>query len=366
MKNLFLFSASVAALLAVGCNKLPVPSPEVTTDENGYCELKLCLADNALTKVTGDPAAGETVIRNVQIFVFRAGADDKSSMLDACLAKGFDTALSASGTYSDISLKCTVGKRHIYAIVNADANYTSDGSVGTLADLLAKTMMLSGMNSDMLLMTGCERGVTLNALNQTQTVKVYRSCASVILQSVKNEMQSAVYQKAASFIIKKIYLTNVPARINFGMTLPASSLKDENAWYARQGAETVAGNRKLIYDELSSDAYLEYKSVYNTQHTFYTFPNDCADVSGGSWSPRATRLVIEAKYSDGTAWHDCYYPITLYKSGEGLEANRQYKVNLTINRPGSDDPDKPVEFSTLSGTITVANWENGTTYTETI
>ncbi len=365
MKNLVLFSASVAAVLAVGCNKLPVSAPSNYPDESEICELKLCLNDGVSTKVTTASEALEAKIQNVQVFVFRAGADDKSSVLDACLAEGFGTELNKDKTHGLTSLKCTVGNRHIYAIVNADKDYTSDGSIGTVADLLSKTMTLSAMRADKLLMIGCNRGVTLASGSQSQAVTVERTCASVILESVKNEMLAAVYQKAGSFKIKNVYLTNVPAQINFGQTVKASSLTDADAWYARMSAETDSAKKALIYDAQAATV-LDYDSKNTTVHTFYSFPNDCADSKSDTWSQRATKLVVEAEYNDGSAWHTCYYPITLYKSGAGLDANKQYRVNLTINRPGSDNPDKPVEFSTLSGTIKVADWANGTSYTETI
>ncbi len=364
MKNSFLFFASVAALVAVGCNKQSVTAPSAGSGEGEVCELKLSLDGGLATKVTDAASAKENKIQNVQVFVFRAGSDDSSSVLDACLAEGFGgTELNKEGSYGAASLRCTVGKRHIYVIVNADVDYT--GSVGTLADLLAKTMSLSAMRADKLLMIGGERNVTLDSGTQSQEIKVARACASVILQSIKNDMQAAVYQKAGSFKIKDIYLTNVPAIVNFGQTAPASSITDAGLWYARMKAETDSAKKALIHDS-QSGTVLEYRETYATAHTFYTFPNDCGDVTGGIWSPRATRLVIEATYSDGRNWHDCYYPITLHTSGSGLEANKQYKVNLTINRPGSDDPDKPVVFRDLTGTITVENWADGTSYTETI
>ena len=123
----------------------------------------------------------------------------------------------------------------------------------------------------------------------------------------------------------------------------------------------------LIYDDVSG-VVLDYGKTYNTVHSLYSFPNDCKPDTAPVWSPRATRLVIEASYDDGAVAHDFYYPITLYNEStrKGLEANKQYKVNLTIRRPGSDSPDKPVEFDAVTGSIHVASWENGEGYTETI
>ena len=49
-----------------------------------------------------------------------------------------------------------------------------------------------------------------------------------------------------------------------------------------------------------------------------------------------------------------------------LERNKAYTVALTIRNLGSDDPDKPVEKGTVSVSISVAGWETGTSYDETI
>ena len=78
-------------------------------------------------------------------------------------------------------------------------------------------------------------------------------------------------------------------------------------------------------------------------------------------------LVIEAEFKLSGEWHACYYPVTLHdEDGGGLESNRQYRVRLTVNRPGSDNPNHPVEFDVVSGVIDVADWESGAEYTETI
>lgn len=365
MRNSFLFFASAAALVAVGCSKLSVTAPSAETAEGEICELKLSLNGGLATKVTDAGSAKENKIQNVQVFVFRAGSDDASSVLDACLAEGFETELNKEGTHSTASLKCTTGEKHIYVIVNADANYTADAGIGTLTDLLSKTMKLSAMRADKLLMIGSARSVKLGYGIKFQEIKVVRACASVILKSIKNDMQAAVYQKAGSFKIKDIYLTNVPAIVNFGQTALASSLVDADSWYARLKAETDPGKKALIHDAQTATV-LEYGNTDASVHTFYTFPNNCTDISSGIWCQRATRLVIEATYNDGGNWHDCYYPIILHRNGLGLDANKQYIVNLTINRPGSNDPDVPVMFYDLTGTISVEDWAEGTSYTETI
>ncbi len=159
---------------------------------------------------------------------------------------------------------------------------------------------------------------------------------------------------------------NVPARIDYGQSTSPSSLGASD-WYARLGKEADPAKSALILDE-SAPHVLDYNNTYKTVHSFYAYPNDCPPSTDANWSPRATVLVLEAEFDVDGVTYDCYYPVTLYKEdeGTGLEGNRQYRVRLTIKRPGSDNPNEPVEFDRLSGVIEVVDWEDGAEYTETI
>ena len=84
-------------------------------------------------------------------------------------------------------------------------------------------------------------------------------------------------------------------------------------------------------------------------HLFYGYANAGAT---------KTRLVVEADIAGRTY----YYPVTM----TSLERNKAYTVALTIRNLGSDDPDKPVEKGSVSVSISVAGWETGTSYDETI
>ena len=363
MKNSTIIAlAAVAALSSAACTKSAQPESAVNGES---CSLSLAFNGGAATRATGQTGAKESMIQNVQVFVFRTGAGTEEGLLDVCKSAGFDTPLNfdaSSSPYSGMTLECTVGKREIYAIVNCDKDYTADGSVLNKAALLSKTIALGDTGADRLFMHGSVVA-DLKPGQETHSITVKRACAAVVLESIKNGMQAAAYRKPGAFKIKKVYLTNVPARVNFALTASPSSLSDTD-WYAKMKAE--AGS-SLIYDDVNGAA-LDYGKTYSTVHSLYSFPNDCKPATASAWSPRATRLVIEASYDDGTGAKDFYYPITLYNEStrKGLEANRQYKVNLTIQRPGSDSPDKPVEFDAVTGSIHVASWEDGGGYTETI
>ena len=359
---------AACASLAFACEKID-STPETVPSGDGRCSLELRFSDGASgTKLTGQTLDNESMIQNVQIFVFRT---DEDNVLDASVSEGFDTPLNFNASASDykgITLSCTTGSREIWAVVNAAEDFTADGSVARKEDLLAKTTLLADNSATGLFMIGSKTAV-LTAGRSTQTVTVRRICASVVLESVTNAMVASAYQKPGSFRIKDIYLLNVPAKINFGASMKAASLEEQD-WYARMSKEGDADKSRLILDKASGPVVIDYQKTDNTRHSFYSYPNECSPSKEGTWSPRATLLVIDAEFLVDGTWHSCYYPVTLFDEAEGtgLQSNRQYKVRLTmtINRPGSDDPNHPVEFDTVSGVIDVADWETGTEYTETI
>ncbi len=362
MKRFVLFGAWAAIMGLCACNKENTSVLPLMQNSEKSCALSVKLNEhlNVSTKVTGIRDEAEVAFQNVQIFVFRSVAEGSSEpeVLDACVSK-------SSAPFTDIQLSCTIGRREVWVVVNADADYCADGSVRTKADLLAKTSQLESNKANQLLMIG---NVITDLLPGKMKVEVpvVRACAKVVLQSIKNDMEAVAYRGKDYFKIKDIYLTNVPASIDYTCSRKAANLS-ESQWYARRQKETDARKSALILDTQSPKT-LDYGSTYNNVHTFYSFPNECPPNEDELWSPRATRLVIEAEFFDGTKYHTCYYPITLYNesSATGLERNKQYFVNLTVKRPGSDHPDKKVEFETISGSITVAKWDTGETYTETI
>lgn len=367
----FIFSIILASVCCLNsCNKdVASVTPELIDDENTVLTVSLNEQSGMSTKVVGDTDEAEKTFQNVQVFVFRKAAEGSGEpeVLDACLSKGFDTPLSyvATGAYTDIQLNCTVGSRDVWVIVNAATDFCSDGSIKTKSDLLAKTASLSDLSANSLLMTG-DTTIELKPGNSLANVTVRRLCAKVVLESVTNNMESVAYQGADCFRIKDVYLTNVPAIIDYNASRKAADL-NEASWYAKKQKESDPNKYKLILDT-QSPVTLDYNDSYDTKHTFYTFPNECASNEEDTWSPRATRLVVEAEFYDGSTYHTCYYPITLYNEEDsiGIQRNHQYTVKLTVKRPGSDNPDKKVVFETVSGSITVADWETGYSYEETI
>lgn len=358
-KNLSYAVLGAAALLLVGaCGKMPGKDQQ-TSPGAGEVLLQVNLGGRSGTKVAAQTETNEKMIRNVQVFVFRAGSGGDAGNLEIAASAGFDGELEVgTGTYSALSLKCTTGEREIWAVVNDSADRTAGpDAVATKGDLLALSHELKDARREKLLMIG---GVTrtLHEGREEVEVPVRRLAAAVILESVKNDFLSPAYQKSGTFRVEDCYLINVPGRINFGGTTEPAALP-ETDWYARMGAETSSPRGDLIYDHAAEPKIVDYGSSDTTPHTFYAYPNDCAVSEDASWSPRATLLVLEASIHNGHEWVKYYYPVAI--TG-GLVSNRQYRVSLTVHRPGSMDPNVPVKFDDVTPVVRVTDWEGGDSY----
>ena len=363
MKQLFFPVAAACVLLAASCGKLPGEQSGIRPAA-GEVLLTVHFGTSA-TKVGSQTATNEKSIQNVQIFVFRAGTGGDAGNLEIAASAGFDTPLGeTAGTYSGITVKCSTGQREIWAVVNdSDDRTAGPDAVATKSEFLSLTHELQKSSPSKLLMIGhsgtaAEPAVTLHEGREEVSVDVHRLVASIILESVKNDFSSPAYQKADMFRLENCYLLNVPGRINFGETSEPSALPTEY-WYARLAAETASPKGDLIFDPLAGQI-VNYGSTYTVPHSFYTYPNNCAPSEDASWCTRATLLVLEASILYPSGWMKYYYPVQL---GAGpLLSNKQYRVNLTIHRPGSLDPNKPVTFDDLTPVITVTDWESGDSY----
>lgn len=362
MKKKMLFaSLAVCGLLAAACGKMIPGGEDVTVP--GDVELSVRF-DASATKVSTQSVTSESAIQNVQIFVFRAGKGADAGNLEIAASAGFDQALGVTGgSYNGMTLRCSTGQREVWAVVN-DSEDRTKGSVTTKSEFLALTHELQRSSSQKLLMIGhsgtdAAPAVMLHEGKEDISISVHRLVASVILESVKNDFSSPAYQKAGMFRLDNCYLINVPGRINFGETSEPSSLPAEQ-WYARQAAETTSPKADLIFDSLSGKI-LDYGATpYTVPHTFYTYPNNCAVSEDAAWCARATLLVLEASIKYASGWVKYYYPVQL--SERPLLSNTQYRVNLTIHRPGSLDPNQPVTFDDVTPVISVTNWDTGVNY----
>ena len=79
---------------------------------------------------------------------------------------------------------------------------------------------------------------------------------------------------------------------------------------------------------------------------FFCYPNPS---DGTQFGQPVTRLVIEGRLRGTT----CYYPIDL----PGLEADVQYRLDVTLTRTGTSRPDLPAETGTIRLDCRVLDWD---------
>ena len=153
----------------------------------------------------------------------------------------------------------------------------------------------------------------------------------------------------------KIYLINAAGDKLYhdGSDQPAPViLNNKKAVATDINACTMTG---MLYDEIAASIT---DTGYNTAHSFYCYENL---VESETAAKKFTKLIIQGDLNG----HTYYYPISINREGfgytsenghAGVKRNTAYTINVTILRPGSLDPDTPVEHGTMKATLNIANW----------
>ena len=321
-KVLYFLAASAAALCTIACNKdlnqnVPVQN-QGQFEEGQKCEVTVGIVGSERTKATGSTADDEVAVKKLQIFVFRGDALDAYGVVE---------------NKDSLKLSCTAGQRTIYALVND----VDRSSIKTKTELLAAVSNYSNTLEGGFAMIGS----TDKTLPQTGkiTVEVNRLASRVIINKITRNFTSAALA-SMEFKILKIWLQNVAADINFGLNMAPTT------WLNKMNLDAETNK----YLSGAPGAIVANGSAYEKPNTFFCYPNPTADDSSDSnWCARHTRLVVKAQIGNDTY----YYPITL----PVLEYNKSYEIeNLTLTRPGSDNPDVPVTFQDCTFDITVKPW----------
>lgn len=350
MKKILFSFAALAALISgvTSCNKTLSMAGKARP-----CMLELSFRDEEpddITKASGQSAAVEQRINNVQVFVF-----NEKGNVDAAVYETPTGGYTDNGSYTlGTPLSCTVGARTIYVLVNAKADYVNGSSrIVTLSQLESMTSDLADNSLSGLVMVG-SASKTLVAGSDKLSVDVHRMVAAVVLTSVTNDYYLPAYRN--SVVINGAYLMNVPSSVNFSETLAASSL-GMASWYANYRKATSDEPQALLAESFSA-TNIGYGSSYSTLHTFYSCPNDVTAKPTAAKGQSCTMLVVEATIGG----QNCVYPIALPE----LKANNKYNVALTIHRMGGDpeNPWKEVEFSAFTPTISVTPWNPNTVSSE--
>ena len=271
------------------------------------------------------PGVSETAISHWSVMLFDTGNPA------ACYWGSSDSG-------ADITCVARKGRSYrAYAI----ANYPKDGPgtfdpsmVSTEEELRAFTSLLHGNSPSGLTMFGLEN---LTQLPTARTpIGLTRLCSKVCIQKITLDVTDPVYA-GKEFILNALYLTNVycAGTIWAYQTTPTS---DAALWYNAggwHGSGSIDALDALIGDRGLSQSITNGGS-YTVTHSFYAYPNAVAtDSRSATWSPRCTRLVIEATFG-GKRY---YYPVTI----SDMKRNHNYIVSeAIIHGPGSRDPEEEI------------------------
>lgn len=341
--RIIIASAALAAITLAACSRdeAPVrePEPEYT--------LKVNVGIPATRAVIAAGNTDDMTAHTVQVFVYNAsGQLEKTSGM-----KDYG---------SDISLTISPGAKTVWALVNAPL----ESGPASLDDFPVTSTPLSANTPSNLVMSGYA-GVTVTG-NDDITVNVRHIAAKVVLDKITRSFENAAYA-GIPMTLTAIYMSNVAAVSDYDVTGAEPS-----EWICKKGilADPPVCANLLVDAPLNGD--LGEGKTYSTVHTFYVYPNPTGEDSDAEeWCARKTRLVLKCDYNGRV----CYYPITIPGSGpesnaDVIERNKVYHITaLTLTRPGSTDPDSkyPEVSSDVNCTfqITVSNWEEDYTYTET-
>lgn len=307
--------------------------------------LTISLSGQPLSKATGPNQgnqADDNYINTLEIFVFHADGENAGE-LDAY--KKF----TASDGLSNLQVKATTGNKHIYAVANSHRNDWK--GINTLSKFQQITTNLQLDDVKNFVMVGSVSATLQVTTSVTFTVS--RLAARICLSGIKTAFAGTPYE-GQKLTNVKVWMLNV------------HSVK--NVHDGQSSSNVILNNKKLMAPDVNACAMsgMLFDAVvpqvedagYRTPHYFYTYENTLESETSEN---RFTRLIVQADLN-GKIY---YYPVNINQVGygyadanghKGVKRNTAYEVGVTIFRPGSTDPDKPVEHGVLGVTLNVLDW----------
>lgn len=329
MNKKMIFAAMAVAALAA-CEKKEVESSD-SCDELVSMEIRMPVS---ATKVAGQGGDDELSVSDYQVFIYNA----TSRVLEA-----YATPSPAAEV---VNMRCTAGPKEVVVLANAP----DLSSMVSYDKLLQSRTYLSDNSVGKLVMEG-KTSHNLTFVNNKVTVNLKRTVAKVVLAKIETDFELQKYNEM-DFILKEAYLINVAADKTY---LTTSS--DPASWYNK--LKNTGDQKELLWDSLGNTNIKETK-VYESPHHFYSCPNPyISDSYSEEWSPRTTRLVVEAELGGKTY----YYPVMIK---DGLRMNTEYYITMKIVRPGSVSPGDDMMKNAAVITIDVKDWDGPVNITETI
>ncbi|MEG1290525.1 MAG: fimbrial protein [Anaerovoracaceae bacterium] len=332
----------IATILICSCTKSTTPFPADRQESIVTISLNNQIGSKATGSAHGNQA-DDNYINTLEFFFFNADGPTAGT-LDAY--KKFTTA----DGITNLQIKATTGKKTIYVIANS---HRSDNFAGviTLSEFQKLQASLTDDNTKNFIMTGSVEA-TLQVTTSI-TLAISRLAAKIELQSIKTAFAGTPYQ-GMSLSNVKFFLINAHGskRLHDGLAATATILNPKALIATDVNACKMP---EMLHGALAAPIG---DAGYTTPHYFYAYENTLDTETADE---RYTRLVIQATLNG----HTYYYPVNVNQvnygydpvnNHKGIKRNTEYKINVTIMRPGSTDPDKPVEHGVMTVTLNILNW----------
>ena len=331
MKRKIFVAASVLVAM-ISCERNEGSQSVNTGADKAMLEVRMVSED---TKVSGEGGDEEKSVSDYQVLVY-----DMSSRSLESYAKPDPDAV-------DVQFECRLGEKEIVVLANAP----DMSDMISYDAFLVKKSYLADNSEGHLVMEG-NASMDLSLSGGSVTVDLRRMVSKVILDGITVDFEHDEYDDL-DFILKKIYLTNVAGDMTY-----SAETADPALWYNKI-VQTSSDDVDGMILETFTDVNLKGATDYTSSHHFYCYPNPYEnDDFSLQWSPRPTRLVVEAELG-GEVF---YYPVSL----PVLERNNRYHVTLHIVRPGAKTPEQEMDRHAASFTINIVGWQGSSSVSETI
>lgn len=358
MKKFLSATLAVAVLLSTACSKTESESALQQKNNQAPVPAKLILnvvGEGQQTKASGTGhgvQSDDNTVTKLEVFIFRnTGTSADNGQLE--FYKKF-TSSDLSGGMKGLEITATTGNKSVYVICNSH-NDNNFSDVLTLDSFKTQLSLLKDENLKNFVMTGSS-DVTLQTTTDL-TVKVSRMVSRIKLASVKTAFAGTPLASCTLNNVKA-YLINVHAnKLLWNGSDATSPLMYNLKKYVSSDCSQLSMSGML--DESIADSVNDTGN--STARYFYAFENTIAS-ENKSADDYFTRLVIEGEIN-GIRY---YYPINInrdnygFVSGkgnkQGIERNKSYELSVVISKSGSLDPNEPIEFGTLSVTVSVDDW----------
>ena len=312
-------------LLLAGCRKEP-PASQVTVT------FSLRAEGSAGTR---SGSSGESEVRRWALLLFRDGLFADYSL---------------SSSPEPIIRTLQTGSYTAYAVANYPEASFHPERFREVKDLTESTLDLFDNTFDAPVISG-HTDLDLSADAGTYGITVERLVCKAGIRKVSVDFTDPALAEKP-FVLKEIFLSNCCRYGRYGSDLSREELpRSEAGWYNPMG-RNLSENRLLTASGLEMPVTPEAPCTVPHFFLFYPNPMDSGqDTHATAWSPRCTRMVLEATLGDRT----CYYPITL----PPVPRNRTCIADeVVIRRAGSPDPEQEVPESVeIVFSTSVEPWE---------